>query len=335
VDPTKVPLDLGPKLIFRLGVPGFIIGIATTPLVIAFAHSVKVEPDKLGVIAISTVLWGWIICLSDRPIYMLYEGRCFWPTALREWGINHENRRLRLLKANATDEIFQQNRVLFMESAIGLLNFPLNKEGEPEAHFPTRLGNLIAAYESYTHIKFGLDAIFYWPRLWVVLDKDLRDEVENQRGLADSAVYISFALSITAVTLTGYAIANGFFHSRLANVPQPMGLFLLACGLCAASYSVYCLSLFAHAQFGELYKAIFDQHHKKLAIDDLVEKVGTLAGDLDASKRPEAERYMMVSRYLRWHRIRPLSESSNYTPEAWRAELKRRECRDDGDPDCA
>jgi hypothetical protein len=321
----KLPFDFGSKLVFRLGLPGFVLGIAIAPLLFASAHAVKVDVDRLAVIALSVVFCGWIISLSDMPIYMLYEGRRFWPKLAKRWGINHETRRLQLLKKNVSDEIAAQDRVLYMESAIELLNFPLDRAGEPEVRFPTRLGNLITAYETYTRVKFGLDAIFYWPRLWAALDKDLRDEMDNQQALVDSAIYISFALWVTAVVLTGYAIANGLLHARLASVPPPAGLLLLACGCGGASYAIYRLSLFAHAQFGELFKAIFDQHRKKLVIDDIVEKVGSLAGDADALKRPETERYVMVSRYLRWHRIRPPSESHNYTPEGWRTELKRRE----------
>ncbi|MBV8914761.1 MAG: hypothetical protein JOZ05_17180, partial [Acetobacteraceae bacterium] len=156
-------------------------------------------------------------------------------------------------------------------------------------------------------------------------DKELREEIDNQQALADSGVYISFALGITAVILASYAVANGVFHSRMAGVPAPAGLLALASGCACTSYGIYRLSLFAHGQFGELFKAIFDQHRDKIAIDDIVAKVGSLSGDAEASKRSEAERYAMVSRYLRWHRIRPPSEEHNYTPEAWKSELRRRE----------
>jgi hypothetical protein len=321
----KLPFEFGPKLIFRLGLPGLVVGIATGPLAFAFAHAVKAEVDRLEVIALSTVFWGWIICLSDMPIYMLYEGRRFWPKLIFRWCINRETLRLASLQKQVTEDISVQNRVLFMESAIDLLNFPINSSGEPEARFPTRLGNLITAYETYARVKFGLDAIFYWPRLWALLDKDLRDEIDSQQAVADSAVYVSFSLWITAIILIGYAIANGIFHSRLANVPSSEGLILLACGCGGASYGIYRVSLFAHAQFGELFKAIIDQHRKKLVIDDIVEKVGNLVGDAEALTRPQAERYAMVSRYLRWHRIRPPSEDHNYSPEAWQVELKHRE----------
>ena len=41
--------------------------------------------------------------------------------------------------------------------------------GEPAAEWPTRLGNAIAAFEQYSDNRYGLDAIFYWPRIWINL----------------------------------------------------------------------------------------------------------------------------------------------------------------------
>src|ERR1700733_279537 len=120
----KLPFDFGPKLVFRLGLPGLVIGIATAPLTFALAHAAKAEVDRLEVIAVSTVFWGWIICLSDMPIYMFYEGRRFWPNVISKWGINRETCRLASLQKYVTEEISAQNRVLFMESAIDLLDFP-------------------------------------------------------------------------------------------------------------------------------------------------------------------------------------------------------------------
>jgi hypothetical protein len=116
----KLPFDFGSKLVFRLGLPGFVLGIAIAPLLFASAHAVKVDVDRLAVIALSVVFCGWIISLSDMPIYMLYEGRRFWPKLAKRWGINHETRRLQLLKKNVSDEIAAQDRVLYMESAIEL-----------------------------------------------------------------------------------------------------------------------------------------------------------------------------------------------------------------------
>ena len=300
------------------------LGIATAPLVFAFAKTVRIEVDRLEVVAIGTVFWGWAMSLADMPIYMLYEGRRFWPARLRAWALERETRRLAKIKQNLTDDVAKSNRPRYLESAVDSLNFPLNGRGELEVRFPTRIGNLIAAYETYTQSKYGLDAIFYWPRLWVVLDKDLREEIDNQQAIADSSIYTSFALWLAGAMLFLYAIANGLLRARLANVPQPLASIGYGVGCGCAAFAVYRVSLFAHAQFGEVFKGVFDQHRGKIVIDKVVEQVARLAQDADVAGRPEADRYAMVVRYLRWHRIRPPSESRNFTPEEWKEELERR-----------
>jgi hypothetical protein len=320
----KLPFDFGIKLVFRLALPGLILAIVLSPLVLAFFRSIGVDVARLEILALGTVLLGWAITLADMPIYMLYEGRRFWPRKLLKWGIEREKRRIAKLKQIIKDAEANEENELALESEIKLLEFPLGKNDCPVARYPTRIGNLITAYEDYTIVKYGFDTIFYWPRLWALLEKDLREEIDSQQAVADSSVYVSFALWISAAVLVCYAIAVGIFRLKIADVPSAPGLLLFAAGCAGAAYAIYRVSLFTHAQLGELFKALFDQHHSKLNFDAVVKKVGGLVGDADALTRPEAEKYMMVSRYLRWHRVRPPGEKRTYTPKEWKEEAARR-----------
>jgi hypothetical protein len=90
---------------------------------------------------------------------------------------------------------------------------------------------------------------------------------------------------------------------------------------------MYRLAIFAQRQYGELFKALFDQFHDQLKfVDKVVGIAGALGADTDVGFK---ERYAIVSRYLRWHRIRPRGEK-NVTPEAWQAELQRRGAEQSG-----
>ena len=42
---------------------------------------------------------------------------------------------------------------------------------------PTRLGNVLRAAEERPRMKYGLVAVVCWPHLWMVLDKDAKDEL--------------------------------------------------------------------------------------------------------------------------------------------------------------
>jgi hypothetical protein len=148
----KLPFEFGPKLFFRLGLPGLVLALTTAPLVFAFANVIKVDIDRWEVIAVSTVIWGWGFVLADMPIYMLYEGRRFWPQAALDWGMNREERRLAGLHRQVAENTRKKDPRA-SESDIELLNFPINiHTGEAEVRFPTRLGNLVTAYEEHTYI---------------------------------------------------------------------------------------------------------------------------------------------------------------------------------------
>jgi hypothetical protein len=47
--------------------------------------------------------------------------------------------------------------------------------------------------------------VFYWYRLWVVIDKNLREELDNAQSVVDSTVYISFSLYLSGVIMFAYA----------------------------------------------------------------------------------------------------------------------------------
>ncbi len=81
---------------------------------------------------------------------------------------------------------------------------------------------------------------------------------------------------------------------------------------------LYRLSLPAHAQFGELFKSVFDQYPSKLVFDDVLQEVAEIMALPSLGTRPEQEKNMIVSRYLKWHRIRDAQKKKNLTVAEWK-----------------
>jgi len=46
---------------------------------------------------------------------------------------------------------------------------------------PTAVGNILRAGESAPAEKYGLDAVVCWPRLWMLLPKEIRDDLVTAR----------------------------------------------------------------------------------------------------------------------------------------------------------
>src|SRR5260370_17941131 len=80
-----------------------------------------------------------------------------------------------------------------------LRQFPVDANGDPTALQPSRIGNVIIAYEQYPKVRYGMDSVFYWPRLWLLIDKDVREEVDNPWAAVDSILYAGFGAAGVAV----------------------------------------------------------------------------------------------------------------------------------------
>lgn len=257
------------------------------------------------------------------PIYIFFEGRRYWPV----WALKifHQMERQRLASLHRTMRACETKQKLnetrfqrtiagrhYLEAAVEISSFPLNTNRlMPEVTWPTRLGNLIAAFEQYPSIKYGLDAVFFWPRIWVAIDQPLRDEIDNQQAQADGLLYSVVALILSSATFAAYRV---FHLDWPADSTFKMGSVddLAASIVCIVlAFVVYRFSLHAHRQFGELFKAMFDQYRDKIALEENVKLVANLAGDPQLVGEIDYMKNVAVWRFLRWHRVRLRGESTN------------------------
>jgi hypothetical protein len=274
------------------------------------------------------VAWGWAIVVSDMRIYMLFEGRRYWPPPLRQllmWCQQCRLKRLSEIVLNPSPNL-DLRRSLEAQVEYGL--YPIDENSTAYVAHPTRLGNVLESFETYPKVKYGLDGVFYWYRLWVVLDKDLREEIDSSQAVVDSTVYISFVLYVSAVVMLVYAGISTCAHLnwpylhwlsaiQLPYVPAARVLCFMAAACLLIGFAVYRLSLPAHAQFGELFKSVFDQYRSKLVLDDVLKEVANIERDQSVRFKSQREKNQIVWRYLRWHLIRDEAIGRNLTVKEW------------------
>jgi hypothetical protein len=316
----KLPFAFGIKLIFRLVLPGAILAAALAPAVHGLLHAFGIWIKIQYLFPFEIIAWGWIIVVCDMRIYMLFEGRRYWPRRLRQLLVQHRQQQLSKLK-DIVDAPPMADRRRYDEACVEYGLYPIDEGGNAYVEHPTRLGNIIEAFETYPKVKYGLDAVFYWYRLWVALDKDLREEIDTAQALVDSAVYIAFALHASAIVIFIYAGIGFATYVQLPYVPSPSALLALGAGCFLIAYLVYWLSLFAHVQFGELFKSVFDEYRSKLVFDDVLKEVGRIIGDPALSYKTQREKNQIVWRYLRWHLIRD-EAGKNMTVAEWEERQK-------------
>lgn len=313
----KLPFSFGSKLFFRVVFPGAIISIALIRITISLLSVYQYDVPLPYVLTIQMVIFGWLFAMLDQPIYMLCEGRRYWPSKLFKLGIKRERGRLlNLHRAMRRNDVFRlenaelrKDRVeadrLYLESAVDLSGFPLNLNTSLQGVlWPTRLGNLIAAYEQYPRIKYGLDSVFYWPRIWVSLDKNLRDEIDIQQAQADGLLYAVIALFLSSFVFLLYAVLDWLNPGLLVPYFNPAFSVVGALICSTFAYTLYRASLFSHAYFGNLFEAVFDQHRSVLKLDEVIELVAAATNDASLQRKNHIVKNVAAWRFLKWHRVR-------------------------------
>jgi hypothetical protein len=118
----------------------------------------------------------------------------------------------------------------------------------------TKFGNIMRAFEVYSRVVYGIDAIPAWPRLMMVIPKQAREQIQDGRALLDFSVNVYVS-----------AWASGFLYVTLAwlkqDLPQPWILGVTAVILILVRTMVQQAAL----QWGQEIKSAFDLYRELLA----------------------------------------------------------------------
>ena len=139
-------------------------------------------------------------------------------------------------------------------------------------------------------------------RIWLKLDKDLREELDTQQAIADSAIYVSLSLFLSAVLGLVYACTQAF-GVHWTGGPGGGAMLGFSCGMVLAGYVLYRASLHIHAQFGELFKSTFDVYSQSINVDQVVCDIYEMGGDVLPTS-DNRQKYREAWRYLRYFLIK-------------------------------
>jgi hypothetical protein len=120
----------------------------------------------------------------------------------------------------------------------------------PAPVMPTRLGNALRAAEAYPGDaeRWGLDAVFWWPRLYLILPDGARSQVDDARAGLDQLVVLtmlSAAFGVVALALSGAGL------NLTVGLSCAAGTFLLSRGS-------YLAAVTSATVFGELVRSCYD-----------------------------------------------------------------------------
>jgi hypothetical protein len=304
--------------------PGAVLTAVFWRFIVAVLALLHVGMPTTYLIPIAIFILGWSFVVMDMPIYMAFEGRRYWPDILWKFGLRRQ--RARLLRIHVAmryndvqrssnrrfgPAVTNANRI-YLENAIQLSDFPLVPQiAIYRPLWPTQIGNIIAEFEQYPRIKYGLDAVFFWPRIWISIDRDLREEIDNQQAHADGLLYLSLAFAIAVPIMVIYALIDLASPNAMPISPGWVIDLFFATGCAIMAMLSYYLTLHAQRHFGATFKATFDQYRHNLALDEVVELVANLTSSLTLTSEIANARNVAAWRLLRWHKVRLSGERIN------------------------
>jgi hypothetical protein len=120
----------------------------------------------------------------------------------------------------------------------------------------TALGNIIAEYETYPEVQYGMNFKIYWSRLRFFMPEEIKNEMDSRSAKADFIVYTTFIFLIflPIVTVSAYAFFGLFFATIIS-------VFWII-----ITYNIlYKLSINAHDNYSGYIKSVFDIYRIDIA----------------------------------------------------------------------
>ena len=197
-------LNVRSPIYMRVGLPGALAMAVLYPPAGWLLARLPSQPEYLwqrvvAAIALAFLLGGIVSLLSDE-IYKIYEGRILWPVWLLREAKSRQEARLGRLKRQEAEARAAGDVARLGEIWLQLRAYPVDDNSQPEVRRPTLLGNILEGYEQYPDTRYGMDSVFYWPRIWMLVEKDKKEEIDGRWCLADGF------LTFSAVSLIGGAV---------------------------------------------------------------------------------------------------------------------------------
>lgn len=257
----------------RVVLPGIVMAAGVHPLLSRWTPAIErlygIGPTVF--IIAEVIVLGLAVSSTLQWIYYVYEGfRLEWLTALagrlnRRTLASQQRRWSEVQGDRDFDELSPTEQAEVIKITEYLRDFPERRcpDGSMEyfVERPTRLGNIIATYETYAESRYGVDGLDFWHHLLNLAPDASRKSFDENYAFAESLVLASFAGALVAIihllVLVGFAIgALARFGVELATGPSASAGLILA-GV-AVWWLFYQAALPAHRGAGDALRAIID-----------------------------------------------------------------------------
>ena len=256
---------VGRSLLFSCMIPATVFVIVTLVLFAPqlpkdFLVWLKIDGSDfsvvLAIVLVTSFTIAYTLMILNWALVRLYEGY-YLPFPFGKCVEGRKKRRLarrvaeleeNLEKLSPGDDFYQRKWREYIEEKGQLTaRFPDNKDDI----LSTRLGNIYRAFEEYPFVRYGMDGIFFWPRLSKVIPIDYATKIEAMNTAVAFLVNSSFiSLLISGEVTIALGQIKAWLEPRAFIVPICLGLsclFYYAATSTALTYGQYvrtCYDLF-------------------------------------------------------------------------------------------
>lgn len=153
-------------------------------------------------------LIAYLLQAFTRVLVRTYEGYT-WLSTLRRWAAGRTARCWRTLKEERAEAVSQSDLARYAHRQDQLYYEYPNRA---ELLLPTHLGNVLRAAEGYASQAYGMDAPFWWPRLWPLLPEEhqtaVDDALTTMVSLLNFATLMAYVMIDVALYLKGCQVAH-------------------------------------------------------------------------------------------------------------------------------
>ena len=187
-------------------------------------------------IAISGTVMQWL----QTPVIRLAEG--YWPLRFclarqLKKGLNSKEEQWEKLDSRENRTAEEQAELVRLDMILS--RHPLDKR----LLMPTTLGNMLRSAEEYPRVRYGLDTIVCWPRMWLLMPNETLEVLSEAREELNSCA----RLMLWSILFPIWTIWTGWAACSILILPV-----------------AYLRMLNAADTYGDLIRAAFDLHRFKL-----------------------------------------------------------------------
>ncbi|NPA90559.1 MAG: hypothetical protein GXO55_03785 [Chloroflexi bacterium] len=222
-------------------------------------EGLRLSGITLGLLLLVTVM-AYVLHAFTRPIIRVYEG--YWPWRwLQERGIRHQTNQWRSLRGQRDLAVQQKDRRRYNHLQARLYrDFPPRED----RILPTRLGNVMRAAEDYSKTRYGLDGVFWWPRLEPLLPESLLTRLEAAYTGLVALLNLTTLIILYALLLLGNTVAVFAGCLRPTLFAWAPGWIVGAALSFILAYLIYRGAITQARAFGDLIRVAYDEHRFRI-----------------------------------------------------------------------